>query len=66
MCGAVPHSAAGMGDSASLYNTLRTEPGYPPVEPLQESTGKLRVTVNSFRKGLLNLINKEIINTNII
>ena len=64
MCGPVPHSCAGMGDSSSLYETICTEPGYPLVEPLQDSTGKLRVTVNSFRVGLMNLMRKKIIDRN--
>ena len=64
MCGPVPHSGAGMGDSGSLYNTIRTEPGYPPVEPLQSSIGKLKVTINSFRLGLLSLMKKRIIDKN--
>lgn len=64
MCGPVPHSGAGMGDSSSLYNTIRKEPGYPPVEPLQESTGKLCVTISSFRTGLRNLMEKKIVARN--
>ena len=64
MCGAVPHSGAGMGDSNSFYDTIRTEAGYPPVEPLQESTGKLKVTINSFRLGLINLMKKKVIDRN--
>jgi len=64
MCGPVPHSGAGMGDSSCLIDTISKEPGYPPVELLQESRGKLKVTISSFRQGLINLLARNVIDRN--
>lgn len=77
MVGAVPHKAAGMGEATSVLEALRKQPGYPHVETLTETmeekfdaaagvrfyvpAGKLNITKNSFRCGLMNLMNLGLI-----
>ena len=61
MCGPVPHKTTGMGDSSSLMEALRSQPGYPPIEELRDMAGDLKITKASFRDGLAKLIGREVI-----
>lgn len=61
MCGPVPHKTTGMGDSSSLLEALRSQPGYPPVEELRDMTGDLKITKTAFRDGLVRLIGRQVI-----
>ena len=60
MCGPVPHKTTGMGDSSSLLEALRSQPGYAPVEELRDVAGDLKITKTAFRDGLVKLIGREV------
>lgn len=61
LCGPVPHKTTGMGDSSSLLEALRSQPGYPPVEELRVMAGDLKITKTAFRNGLVRLIGRQVI-----
>ena len=56
LCGPLPHKGKGMGDSNSLNQSLKDDPGPTPVRDLRESSGKLKITKVSFSKVLDELL----------
>ena len=56
LCGPLPHKGKGMGDSSSLIQSLKDNPGPTPVRDLRESSGELKISKTSFGKMLDELI----------
>lgn len=61
LCGPLPHKGKGMGDSSSLIQSLKDDPGPTPVRDIRESTGELKISKTSFNKTLDELLENGIL-----
>ena len=52
-----PHSTPGAGESSSAVSEMQSHPDiYPPVYGIREESGKLKITANSFRKAVREML----------
>ncbi len=60
LVGPMPHKTSATGEYSSAISAMCNEPGYPHVERLTDSHG-LKITKQSFKKGIQTLLDKGII-----